>query len=225
MRLPARLGCALATAVLVCAPGLPRVQAAPAFMVSVCLADVEYSIACRERSSLEAARRLEQIFIEDYTTRRTTGSLQIWFPLNISQSDQLQFLREVEDRAIEAAVRKMQEAVDNPEAPQPNFSQSPGLSQAPGFPQSPAFSPSPGLSQAPVPYSDAGSSAQATAADQAQVLAQLLQKRHEDIQKWREDATIEARRGSNWSHDWATRTHIYKPGPALEELVLSVNNS
>jgi hypothetical protein len=31
-------------------------------MVSVCLEDFEYSIACRERSSLEAARRLEQIY-------------------------------------------------------------------------------------------------------------------------------------------------------------------
>ncbi len=198
---------------------MPRAQAAPAFVVSVCLADVEYSIACWERSSLEAARRLEQIFVDDYTTRRTTGSLQIWFPLNTSQSEQLRFLREVEDRAIEGAVRKMQASVDNPEAPQPNFTQAPGQSADEGPLGHTAPAPAPGQS------SDEASSGQTAAADQAQLLAQLLQRRHEDIQKWREDATVEARKGSNWSHDWATRTHLYKPGPALDALVRSPNGN
>lgn len=186
----------LAAAALSCLPGVPPARAAPAFVVSVCLADVEYSIACRERSSLEAARRLEQIFIDDYTTRRTTGSLQIWFPLNTSQSEQLQFLREVEDRAIEAAVRKMQAAVDSPQTASPD------------------------ILQAPAQSSQAGP-ADETAADSGQLLAQLVQRRQEDIQRWREDATVEARKGSNWSHDWVSRTHIYKPGPALDALVRS----
>jgi hypothetical protein len=197
--------CAIATVMVLCTFGSLSARAAPAFMVSVCLADVEYSIACWERSSLEAARRLEQIFIEDYTTRRTTGSLQIWFALNTSQSEQLRFLREVEDRAIQAAVRKMQAAVDT-ETSTPNSSQAPMFSQA------------------PAQSSDEGSPGQ-TAADQAHLLAQLLQKRHEDIQKWREDATVEARKGSNWSHDWASRTHVYKPGPALDALVRSPNGN
>lgn len=200
MKSPERRSCALAAVALLCASGSPQVLAAPAFVVSVCLADVEYSIACRERSSLEAARRLEQLFLDDYTTRRTTGSLQVWFPLSTSQSEQLRFLREVENRAIAAAVRKMQAGVDNPEMPPPNYS----------LPQSPS--------------SDQGAPGR-SAADQAQQLAQLSQKRREDIQKWRADATVEARRGSNWSHDWATRTHLYKPGPALDALVRSPNGN
>ena len=197
-----RSGGFLAAAVLLCVSGSPSAPAAPAFVVSVCLADVDYSIACRERSSLEAARRLEQIFLDDYTTRRTVGSLQIWFPLTTPQSDQRQFLREVENRAIEAAVRKMQAAVDNP---------NPQTSSA-------------NVLQAPAQSLETGPTGGA-AADPAQQLAQLLQRRHEDIQRWREDATVEARRGSNWSHDWATRTHIYKPGPALDALVRSPNGN
>lgn len=204
---------------------MPRAQAAPAFVVSVCLADVEYSIACWERSSLEAARRLEQIFVDDYTTRHTTGSLQIWFPLNTSQSEQLRFLREVEDRAIEAAVRKMQASVDNPEAPPPNFSPAPPPNYSQTQTQSQTQPQFQTQSQSQTPSPDEASSGQTAAADQAQLLAQLLQRRHEDIQKWREDATVEARKGSNWSHDWATRTHLYKPGPALDALVRSPNGN
>lgn len=193
MRLPGRAGRILALALLLCLAGSARATAAPAFVVSVCLADVEYSVACWERSSLEAARRLEQIFIDDYTTRTATGSLQIWFPLNAPQSEQRRFLREVEDRAIAAALRKMQAAVDNPSAPLANVSPASGPSsdQAPG--------------------------------DQGRLLAQLIQKQREDIQRWREDATVEVRRGSNWSHDWASRTHIFKPGPALRQLVESIS--
>ncbi|MGH7060533.1 MAG: hypothetical protein ACREFH_09125, partial [Stellaceae bacterium] len=162
----------------------------------------------------------EQIFVDDYTTRHTTGSLQIWFPLNTSQSEQLRFLREVEDRAIEAAVRKMQASVDNPEAPPPNFSPTP----PPNFSQTQSQSQSQSQTQAQASPPDEASPGQ-TAADQAQLLAQLLQRRHEDIQKWREDARVEARKGSNWSHDWATRTHLYKPGPALDALVRSPNGN
>ena len=205
-----RIGWMLPAVVLLCTPGLPTAQASPAFVVSVCLADVEYSIACWERSSLEAAKRLEQIFMDDYATGRATGSLRIWFPLNAEQGEQLRFLREVEDRAVEGAVRKMQAAVDNPASPPADFSQAPARSSDEG----PADQGS----------ADQGSADQRSA-DQAQLLAQLLQKQHEDIRKWREDATLEARKGTNWSHDWGARTHIYKPGPALDQLVHSSNRN
>src|SRR5579859_286702 len=68
------------------------------FNVTVCLADVEYSIACWERASLEAARRLEQICLDDYATGRAAGSLRVRFPLATEQSEQLRFLRDAEER-------------------------------------------------------------------------------------------------------------------------------
>lgn len=183
----------LAAVALLCLPGPPPVLAAPAFVVSVCLADVEYSIACRERSSLEAARRLEQIFIDDYKTGQTTGSLQVWFPIAAPQSEQLRFLREVEDRAIEAAARKIEAAVENPDTP------------------------TTALYPAPPQAGDQG------ADDQPRLAAQLLQQRRDDIRNWRQDAAVEARKGANWSHDWATRTHLFKPGPALRQLIGSAS--
>ena len=80
------------------------------FSVTVCLADVEYSIACWERASSEAARRLEQIYLDDDTTGRAAGSLRDRFPLATEQSEQLRFLREAggscdEDRGSETARR------------------------------------------------------------------------------------------------------------------------
>jgi hypothetical protein len=85
------------------------VPAALTFMVSVCLDDFEYSIACRERSSLEAARRLEQIYLDDYATGSPAGSLRIWFAVKAESSEQRTFLLEVENRAIEAVFRKLKE--------------------------------------------------------------------------------------------------------------------
>jgi hypothetical protein len=82
------------------------------FQVSVCLDDFEYSIACRERSSLEAAHRLEQIFFDDFTTGIPGGMLRIWFAVKAEPSEQENFLREVEVRAIEAAYRKFKEKAD-----------------------------------------------------------------------------------------------------------------
>jgi hypothetical protein len=79
------------------------------FTVSVCLDDFEYSIACRERSSLEAAHRLEQIYLNVYATGTPSGSLRIWFAVKAEASEQTNFLRQVENRAIEAAFRKVQE--------------------------------------------------------------------------------------------------------------------
>jgi hypothetical protein len=92
----------------------PWVRASLAFVVSVCLDDVGFSVACRERSLLEAARRLEQIFIDNYTTERATGSLRVWFPSTVESQEQLRFLHEAEDRAIEAATTKLQSGIGNP---------------------------------------------------------------------------------------------------------------
>jgi hypothetical protein len=79
------------------------------FTVSVCLDDFEYSIACRERSSLEAAHRLEQIYLDDYATGNAAGSLRIWFAVKAEPSEQTNFLREAENRAVEAVFRKLRE--------------------------------------------------------------------------------------------------------------------
>jgi len=155
----------------------PLARASLAFVVSVCLADVEYSIACRASSSFEAAKRLEQVYLDAYATKRATGSLQIWFPLATEQSEQLGFLREVEDRAIESVVRKLQRDVGYSTGPSRNFS---------------------------------------GASDELQ---DTVQQRAEQLEKWREDATLEARKGTNWSHDWASRTHAYRTRPTLDELV------
>jgi hypothetical protein len=130
----------------------PFVRTSLAFAVSVCLDDFEYSTACRERSSLAAAQRLEQLYLDDYAAGRVAGTLNIWFAVTAERSEQLDFLREVEDRAIESVTRKLKDDVDR-------------------------------------------------------------------VQKWRADASMEARSGTNWSHDWGSRTHLYKPGPALDELV------
>jgi len=95
----------------------PFARASLAFVVSVCLDDVEYSIACRERSLLEAALRLEQIFIDNYATGRAVGSLTIWFPSAVESHEQLGFLRETEDRAIEATTAKLERDTGHPPPP------------------------------------------------------------------------------------------------------------
>lgn len=92
---------------------IPLTRASLVFVVSVCLGDVEYSIACRQRSLLEAALRLEQIYLDDYTNKRVAGSLTIWFPLKIAKQDQLLFLRDVEDVAIKAVVAKLQSTANS----------------------------------------------------------------------------------------------------------------
>ena len=88
--------------------GNPLEEASLTFTVSVCLADWEYSSACRERSLLEAAKRLEQIYLDVYAMRRAAGSLRIWFPPHVERSEQLWFLRQVEDLAIAAMAKKLQ---------------------------------------------------------------------------------------------------------------------
>jgi hypothetical protein len=143
------------------------------FVVSVCLADLEYSLGCRERSLLEAVKRLEQIYLDDYAMRRAAGSLRVWFPQGVQRQEQLRFLREVEDRAIAAMAKKLQDEVDQSAASQMN---SPGAN------------------------------------DQQEGWA-------EQVKKWREEASMEARNGTNWSHDWASRTHLYQTGMALHELI------
>jgi hypothetical protein len=149
------------------------------FAVSVCLADWEYSAACRERSLLEAAKRLEQIYLDVYAMRRAAGSLRIWFPPHVERSEQLWFLRQVEDLAIAAMARKLQN----------------GGADESGTPQ----------------IDSLGSYGEDTASDQ---------QSPPQVRKWREDATMEARNGRNWAHDWSSRTHLYQTGMALRELVL-----
>jgi hypothetical protein len=38
------------------------------------------------------------------------------------------------------------------------------------------------------------------------------------LQRWHDEAGVEARAGKNWSHDWGGRSHTYKPGQALRDL-------
>jgi hypothetical protein len=152
------------------------VPIALSFAVSICLDDFEYSIACRQRSSLEAAHRLEQIYLDDYATGSPAGSLRIWFAVKAEPSEQTNFLREVENRAIEAVFRKLREEAAARMA-------------------------------AAAPSAAAGGGA----ADAAREFTQA-------IQRWHDEAGVEARTGINWSHDWTARSHTYKPGQALRDL-------
>ena len=102
-----RLGSIAFAAAVAC--NVTTAHAALTFSVSVCLDDFEYAIACRERSSLEAARRLEQIYLDDYPTGSPGGSLRIWFAVKAEPREQTTFLLEVENRAIEAVFRKLKE--------------------------------------------------------------------------------------------------------------------
>ena len=156
-----------------------REEVSLTFTVSVCLADWEYLIACRERGMLEAAKRLEQIYLDVYTMRRAAGSLRIWFPPHVERSEQLWFLRQVEDLAIVATAKKLQNG---------------------------------GIDEAATPQmSSQGAYGDDAASDQ---------QSPPQVRKWREDATMEARNGTNWAHDWSSRTHSYQTGMALRELVL-----
>src|SRR3954454_17517060 len=78
------------------------------FVVTICLDEVEYSIACRSRGSLEVQHRIEQILLDNYTTGKTAGDLRVGFWVEVDSDDQDRFLREVETRAIEAVTRKLQ---------------------------------------------------------------------------------------------------------------------
>jgi hypothetical protein len=158
--------------------GHPIEEVSLTFVVSVCLADLEYSSACREGSLLEAAKRLEQIYLDVYAMRRAAGSLRIWFPPRVERSEQLWFLREVEDRAIAATAKKLQNGADDSATPEMESQATEG--------------------------GDAASDQQSA----------------QQVRKWREDATLEARVGTNWAHDWSSRTHSYQTGMALHELVL-----
>jgi hypothetical protein len=152
------------------------VPAALTFVVSVCLDDFEYSIACRERSSLDAAHRLEQIYLDDYATGSPAGTLRIWFAVKAEPSEQTNFLREVENRAVEAVFRKLKEDAAHRAA--------------------------------------AAAAAAATGGGAAEAAREFSQ----DVQRWYDEAGVEARTGINWSHDWSARSHAYKPGQALRDL-------
>lgn len=147
------------------------------FVISVCLDDFEYSIACRERGSLEAAKRLEQIYLDDWAAGRVAGTLNIWFSVPAERGEQLQFLRQVEARAIESVARKLKDNINHLSAPSTN--------------------------------------SQEITVDPESAISHAAQQ----VQKWHDDASMEARNGTNWSHDWGSRTHSYEPGSALHELV------
>ncbi len=112
----------------------PSEEASLTFVVSVCLADLEYSSACREVSLVEAAKRLEQIYVDVYAMRRAAGSLRVWFPPRVERSEQLWFLRQVEDRAIAAMAKKLANGVDQSTTPQMGSQEANGNDTAPGQP-------------------------------------------------------------------------------------------
>lgn len=161
---------------LLASGNVTAIPAALTFTVSVCLDDFEYSIACRQRSSLEAARRLEQIYLDDYATGSPAGSLRIWFAVKAEPSEQTIFLREVENRAVEAVFRKLREDAA---------------------------------------HRTAGAVASTTSGGDA---ADAVREFTQDIQRWHNEASVEARTGINWLHDSGARSHSYKPGQALRDL-------
>jgi len=167
------------------------VTVALAFSVSVCPIDVEYSIACRERALAEAVKRLRQIYLDVYVARRAAGTLKVWFPLVTEPSEQLRFLREVEERAIKTVVAELLAEGNQRTTSQMN---SPRLKE-PGT-QPPETNPP------EEPGQQEGS----------------IRKRTRQVEKWREDANVEARKGTNWSHDWTSKTHSYQLGLAIHEL-------
>ena len=171
----------------------PLVTISLTFTVSVCLADVEYSIACRERGLSEAAKRLEQIYLDIYATRRAAGSLKVWFTLPTQQSEQLRFLREAEERAIKTVAAKLQTEGNQGINSQLNW---PGTN-----------------------------SLETSRPEEQGEPNRSVQGHAQQVQKWREDAMQEARKGTNWSHDWPSRTHSYQLGQALRDLVQIANRA
>jgi hypothetical protein len=65
---------------------------------------------------LEAARRLEQIYLDDYATGNPAGNLRIWFAVKAEPREQTTFLLEVENRAVEAVFRKLKEDASHHES-------------------------------------------------------------------------------------------------------------
>ena len=156
--------------------GTAVANASLTFVVSVCLDDFEYAIGCRERSSLEAAHRLEQIYLDDYATGSPAGTLRVWFAVKAEPSEQLTFLREVENRAIAGAFRRLKEDAEQRAAATADTAGTSGASE------------------------------------------EAAQQFTQEIQRWNDDASAEARAGTNWSHDWSARSHTYNPGEALRDL-------
>lgn len=152
------------------------------FTVSVCLADLEYTLGCREVGLLEAVKRLGQIYQDVYAMHRAAGSLRIWFPPHVPEEDQRRFLREVEDRAIAVMVKNMEKGADQ---------------------------------SADTPTQSSGTYGE----------SDLPLETAQAVRKWRDDASLEARNGTNWLHDWPSRTHLYRTGQTLRELaVLNLGN-
>jgi len=126
-----------------------------------------------------------------YVARRAAGTLKVWFPLVTEPSEQLRFLREAEERAIKTVAAELLAEGNQRTTSQMN---SPRLKE-PGT-QPPETNPP------EEPGQQEGS----------------IRKRTRQVEKWREDANVEARKGTNWSHDWTSKTHSYQLGLAIHEL-------
>src|SRR3954451_25081247 len=108
IQLPAAIAAAVAFLVQPSLAANPFVPVSFTFVVTICLDEVEYSIACRSRGSLEVQHRIEQILLDNYTNGKTAGDLRVGFWVEVNSDDQVRFLREVETRAIEAVTSKLQ---------------------------------------------------------------------------------------------------------------------
>ncbi|HYM02487.1 MAG TPA: hypothetical protein VET85_06035 [Stellaceae bacterium] len=209
-----RLRIIIAATGLACALGSAEpARAVLTFSVSVCPTDIEYSFACRERALAEAAKRLGQIYLEVYRTRRPEGTLRVWFTLPTPPPEQLRFLRDAEERAIKTVAARLLTEITQ-QTPSPSDVPS---ATAPGVP--PTTAPGVGAPDALSPGTSApGAGAPDATSPGASSPEDTIRKRTQQVEKWRLDANLEARRGSNWLHDWASKTHSYRTGEALREL-------
>lgn len=108
MRLPVAIVAAVGFLVQPSSAANPFLRVSLTFVVTICLDEIEYSIACRSRGLLEVQHRIEQILLDNYNNGDTTGDLRVGFWVEVGDDDQVRFLREVEIRAIEAVTSKLQ---------------------------------------------------------------------------------------------------------------------
>src|ERR1041384_2865550 len=96
IQLPAAIAAVVAFLVQPSLAASPFVPVSLTFVVTVCLDEVEYSIACRSRGSFEVQHRIEQILLDSYSNGNTAGDLRVGFWVEVDRDDQDRFLREVE---------------------------------------------------------------------------------------------------------------------------------
>jgi hypothetical protein len=108
IQLPAAIAAPVAFLMQPSSAANPFLPVSLTFVVTICLDEVEYSIACRSRGLFEVQHRIEQILLDNYTSGNTAGDLRVGFWVEVDSDDQDRFLREVETRAIEAVTSKLQ---------------------------------------------------------------------------------------------------------------------